>query len=139
MKKLTFISLISLLIANASSAQEMHSPWLVCESKAETMYLLKGNSFPQIPDLDWSHEVAFVTKNEYQTGFDKKKVYQISNEETDLLLKTSPKTSHNLMSWISVTNSLEITRHTIDLYCQMTQENDDQCTSIEEMQCEYFF
>lgn len=69
MKKL--IGFIFLLSTLSAFAQETHSPQFECHeasSPDQKKYLMLGNEFPQIPELDWSHEAYFADKEKYPSG-----------------------------------------------------------------------
>ena len=75
-----FLILIFWLIATCAWANESHSPRYKCQFKnQEDIFVLIGNKFPQIPDLDWSHEIYLATAQEYLDGsYRNNELYTIS-------------------------------------------------------------
>jgi hypothetical protein len=70
MKALTILLSIS-LYSGLLFAQEAHSPQYKCQLDSDNTivkYILVGNKFPQIPDLDFSNEVIFVEAQEYASS-----------------------------------------------------------------------
>lgn len=65
-------------------ANETHSPQFKCEQAGgETVYILMGNEFPQIPDLDWSHEIYLASGEQYFNGsFRNNELYTIARTDS---------------------------------------------------------
>lgn len=85
--------IITLLVAFCINAQavEPHSPQFKCLSaeSTEATYILLGNAFVQIHDLDWSKEIYLATANEYTSGsYQNNELYLIqSSTSTEIVAK----------------------------------------------------
>lgn len=87
MKKL--IGLLVLISTTSAFAQETHSPQFEChqsQSPETKKYLMLGNEFPQIPEIDWSHEAYFADKDKYPSGEYKQSVLYIIGESDEASL-----------------------------------------------------
>lgn len=64
MKKLFLLVALG-LISIAAKSNEMHTPQYKCTSAiGGDLYIMVGNDFPQIPDLDWSNEIKISTPSQ---------------------------------------------------------------------------
>ncbi len=66
MKQLMILACLCLITLSAAKAQETHTPQYKCVGHGgESFHILIGNSFPQIPDLDYSNEIVIATPQQY--------------------------------------------------------------------------
>ena len=119
MKK--FIILSSFLLCLSAWSQETHSPQYKCTNieDEEVKYVLIGNSFPQIPDLDYSHEVILADKDEYagQTSPDFTYEFKVMPSENGFLTHKNEidfGADQKAHSYLILNESYDLT-HTLEL------------------------
>lgn len=132
MKLITILFFI--LAFSHAQAEETHSPWLKCMDNGEEVMVMRGNEFPQIPDLDWSQEVAIIPSEDYYNGWDKDDIYLINPRAIELL-KTFPRKDGDFKETIIISDKLELTTRRTDQRCFLKF----MCVEETTIQCEHFF